>query len=276
MNSTYAPGVMLSPKLVAELVEHLNSHGSTLGVPEAAARAIRAWISGAPPAPPAPPPADAEPARGFQWKNLFLPSGTELRMATREDTYYARVSGDFVVFEGRRYSPHGLMQHLAGSGRNAWRDVWIRFAGERHFMPASRLRREQERLSQRMPPDPSSPSIASQPPENAPHLPPPHTAAPPVSHALAPAPVADAPATATVPASATAPASATVAAPAIATVPATEAEGVAPAAVAMSEAFKSMLALMERLRPRATPYDERRLNRARREDDILADHCLAD
>ncbi len=81
MNSTYAPGVMLSPQLVAELVAHLNSPGSTLGVPEAAARAIRAWISGAPPAAPAPPPADAEPTRGFQWKNLFLPSGTELRMA---------------------------------------------------------------------------------------------------------------------------------------------------------------------------------------------------
>jgi hypothetical protein len=44
----------------------------------------------------------------------------------------------------------------------------------------------------------------------------------------------------------------------------------------MSEAFKSMLALMERLRPRATPEDERRLNRARRTEDILAEHCALD
>ena len=58
--------------------------------------------------------------------------------------------------------------------------------------------------------------------------------------------------------------------------PATEADSVAAAAVAMSEAFKSMLALMERLRPRATPEDERRLNRARRTEDILAEHCALD
>ncbi len=262
MNSTYAPGVMLSPQLVAELVAHLNSHGSTLGVPEAAARAIRAWISGAPPAAPAPPPADAEPTRGFQWKNLFLPSGTELRMATRADTYYARVDGDFVVFQGRRYSPHGLMQHLAGSGRNAWRDVWIRFAGERHFMPASRLRREREQAARALPPNPPTQSMESQRAQNVAPVPEPQIAEASVGNPPTAAPVAHAATAAT----------AATAAP----VPATEAEGVAAAAVAMSEAFRSMLALMERLRPRATPDDERRLNRARREEDILADHFLTD
>jgi hypothetical protein len=126
-------------------------------------------------------------------------------------------------------------------------------------MPASRLRREQEHAASGPQPNPPLPSIESQRAENVARVPEPQTAEAPVSHAPTPASFAHAPAAA-----------------AAATAPATEADGVAAAALAMSEAFRSMLALMERLRPRATPDDERRLNRARREEDILADHFLVD
>ncbi len=273
MNSTYAPGVMLSPQLVAELVQHLRNCDSNLGVPEAAARAVRAWIAGAAAMPPAPPPEDTAPARGYQWKSLFLPSGTELRMSTREDTYHAHVDGDFVVFQGRRYSPHSLLQHLAGSGRNAWRDVWLRFPGERHFLPASRRRREQERVAAGLPPNPCALQFERERAEQAARLLEQQSLAAAASPSSAPQPAA-------LPASQSAldaaPSPAPAHAPDIPAAPPTEADSIAAAAVAMSQAFKSMLALMERLRPRVTPDDERRVNRARRGEDILADHCALD
>ncbi len=133
--------------LLQELTMHLIKSGSPLTVAEAASAAIRAWIArhaqaevavppslqGTEPAPTAEP----SPSRGYQWKDLFLPEGTELRMCTAGHTYHARVTGDDIIYKGRRVSPRGLTLVVAGDGRNAWRDVWIRFAGQRHFLPAS-------------------------------------------------------------------------------------------------------------------------------------------
>ncbi len=139
--------------LLQELTVHLRKFGSKLTVAEAASAAIRSWIAreeqgGALPAQtPASPPASADaevPAsRGYQWKDLFLPEGTELRMSSAGQTYNARVVGDHIIYRGCKVSPRGLTLAIAGDGRNAWRDVWIRFSGQRHFLPASRCRREQ-------------------------------------------------------------------------------------------------------------------------------------
>ena len=65
-------------------------------------------------------------------------------MSASGSTYHARVEGDDIVFNGRKVSPRGLTLAIAGEGRNAWRDLYIRFPGERHFLPASRCRREHE------------------------------------------------------------------------------------------------------------------------------------
>ncbi len=81
-------------------------------------------------------------SRGYQWKSLFLPDTTELRMSVSHQTFHARVVGDHIMFEGHHVSPRGLTLAIAGEGRNAWRDLWIRFPGERHFKGANRCRIE--------------------------------------------------------------------------------------------------------------------------------------
>lgn len=142
MNAIVSP--TLPPHLLAELALHLRNSGSKLSVSQAAAAAIRAWITANSPQP-SPPPADPAVCRGYQWKELFLPSGTELRMSTRESTNHARVEGDDIMFHGRRVSPRGFTLAIAGEGRNAWRDVWLRLPGERYWKQAVRCRHDQER-----------------------------------------------------------------------------------------------------------------------------------
>ena len=134
-------------------------------------------------------------------------------MSTAGATYHACVVGDDIVFNGRKLSPRGLTLAVAGEGRNAWRDVWIRFPGERHFLPAIRCRREAGREQ--------------------------HVAA-----AVTPA--------------------------------ANPADSLNAAALTMSEALTTMLALMERVSARTMPADDRRVTAPRREIDVLADHCAFD
>lgn len=133
------------PSLMEELTVHLRKSGNPLLPAQAASAAIRAWITAQ--ERPAAATAIVGPAssRGYQWKSLFLPEGTELRMSTSGSTYHARVVGDDIVFNGRKVSPRGMTVAIAGDGRNAWRDLWLKLPGERHFVPASRCRHEQTR-----------------------------------------------------------------------------------------------------------------------------------
>ncbi len=156
--------------VLQELTMHLVKCGSGLTVAEAASLAIRSWIAreaqaGTAPPQSAPGPqvaqsAEPSPTRGYLWKDLFLPEGTELRMSSAGHTYHARVTGDDIIYKGRKVSPRGLTLAVAGDGRNAWRDVWIRFVGQRHYLPASRCRREQhQQLHQQLPvPEPAAPA----------------------------------------------------------------------------------------------------------------------
>ena len=226
MNAT-APNT-LPPYLVAELAMHLRNSGSELNVMQAASAAIRAWINADKARLQAPAPAEAAaasavaatagPSRGYLWKNLFLPHGTELRMSTRESTYHARVDGDEIRFNGRSVSPRGMTLAIYGEGRNAWRDLWLKLPGERYWKAASRCRREQEQ---------EQPQSQSQSPSQ-------------LSCAANPA------------------------------------QSLAAATVTMSDALRTMLALMARVSARAIPDEDRRVTPARREADVFADHCALD
>lgn len=281
--NAYRP--VLSPHRWKELAMDLRNSGSALSLEQAATLAIRAWIVDNPselPPPPAAtpdqvcgsaperavaakpathmaqPPSEPPSAEGYQWKGLFLPSGTDLRMSTREGTGRARVCGDHIMYQGRRVSPRGLTLAIAGGGRNAWRDLWLRMPGEIDVKLASECRHEHERMNAGLPPHawqrpntanmehttvaaPNAP-IAERAAQAPPRLPAEHDAA----HAAA----------------------------------ADQASTVAAAAVAMSESLKTMLALMERMcnnaTPRATPDDERRIQHGRRAEDILADQWALD
>lgn len=65
-------------------------------------------------------------ARGYQWKTLFLPEGTQIRMQYKGAYSYAKVEGDDIIFNGKPTSPANLANTIAHGSRNAWRDLWIK------------------------------------------------------------------------------------------------------------------------------------------------------
>jgi hypothetical protein len=139
MNATHS--FLPPPQVLRRLAAFLQETGSQLSPGEAAAIAINQWIA-------------TErgqlnlltptPTRGYQWKSLFLPEGTELRINFAGISHFARVVGDHIIYGGQRLSPRQMAIDVAGRGRNAWREISVLLPGERKWLPASRLRREAE------------------------------------------------------------------------------------------------------------------------------------
>ena len=71
------------------------------------------------------------PDRGYQWQQLFLPNGTELRMTYGGSYHYAQVRHEKIFYEGSgKYSPSKWASKIAdNTSRNAWRDIWLRLPG---------------------------------------------------------------------------------------------------------------------------------------------------
>jgi hypothetical protein len=114
-NEAYLPGI--SPTLYFELIHQLRKCGDMRDPDEIIALAIKSWLAehiGNPG------------RRGYQWKELFLPDGSDLRMRYRGVWYYARVEGDELMYGGEALSPREWMELITGSIRNPWRDLWIR------------------------------------------------------------------------------------------------------------------------------------------------------
>jgi hypothetical protein len=83
---------------------------------------------------------NGQPLRGFQWKNVFLPDGTNLRTSYRNAVDFAKVVGDRIVAaDGASLTP-SLFANTQAKGRNAWRFVWLRFPGEDHWVLADQCR----------------------------------------------------------------------------------------------------------------------------------------
>ena len=78
--------------------------------------------------------------KGYTWKEVFLPHGTSIRMRYKGEYYYAKVEGDRVFFEEQNVSPSGFANRVAGSSRNAWRDLEIRRPADEEWIPADQLR----------------------------------------------------------------------------------------------------------------------------------------
>lgn len=126
----------IPPAAYRELCDYLRTSGSTLSRPEALSRAIHDWVAAQR--------AAAEPVSGYQWKCLFLPSGSSLRMEYDGGCHYAHVVGEELLYQGRPLSPHQLALALAGPGRNAWREFWVKLHGEKQWVQAIKLRRALE------------------------------------------------------------------------------------------------------------------------------------
>jgi hypothetical protein len=141
--------VEVPPATLLAVSELLRKLGSKMSIEEAATAAIEQWLAanGAPQS-------LASPAlRGYQWKEVFLPDGTDVRMTYGTQTCYARVVGDDLVHEGRPMSPRHFTQWVAPGVRNAWRDLWLRFPGTRDWKRAYAVRRE---LAQSPPQSPAA------------------------------------------------------------------------------------------------------------------------
>jgi hypothetical protein len=119
------------------LARFLRESGLHLSPRQATAAAIEDWIAKASERTKSLPVGQV---RGYQWKCLFLPELTELRMCCASQTFYARVEGDDIMYGGQAVSPRQLTLAVAGDGRNAWRDLWIRFPGESKWKSANALR----------------------------------------------------------------------------------------------------------------------------------------
>lgn len=83
-------------------------------------------------------------SKGYQWQRVFLPNGTQLRMTYKGRNAYAQVQHEEVVSEGTSYSPSQWVSKVAdNTSRNAWRDIWVRFPGERDWKLSDELRQQQ-------------------------------------------------------------------------------------------------------------------------------------
>lgn len=143
--------VALPPSALLALREHLSFSDSKLSVEQAVVLAIREWLanSGA-----STDSASTGMLRGYQWKTVFLPGATQLRMMYDETNYYAKVVGDAIMYHNRPVSPREFTMAIAGSGRNAWRDLWIRFPESHRWKRAQICRLEQEKQNKLPPKSP--------------------------------------------------------------------------------------------------------------------------
>ena len=77
---------------------------------------------------------------GYQWKQLFLPSGTVLRTVFGGKNFHCTVDGDRILYQGQPVSPSGFVNAVGGIRRNAWRCAWILFPGTMQWALADTLR----------------------------------------------------------------------------------------------------------------------------------------
>lgn len=116
---------------------------------EAVACALKLWMAQSASA--------RSPLRGYQWKELFLPDTTNLRMRYHDVPFFAKVIDDEIIFRGLAVTPRSMAVAIGGDGRNAWRDLWVQLPEERNWVNAARLRAQ---VAQRLDQQPLSPAEA--------------------------------------------------------------------------------------------------------------------
>ena len=91
-------------------------------------------------------PSMGDPSKGYQWKEVFLPNGSDIRMTYSGQNCYAQVRREKIIYKDDTYSPSQLASKIAhNSSRNAWRDLWIRFPGDTKWKLADEIRRHESK-----------------------------------------------------------------------------------------------------------------------------------
>lgn len=114
-NEAIAVGV--PTKVYLDLAFQLRKSGDLRSPDQVVPLAIKSWLAGR---------VGKAGGQGYQWKDLFLPDGTDLRMRYRGVWHYASVEGDRLMYSGEPVSPREWGLIVTGNVRNPWRDVWIR------------------------------------------------------------------------------------------------------------------------------------------------------
>ncbi len=84
-----------------------------------------------------------DPSRGYQWQNVYLPNGTQIRMTYRGEATYGEVRHDKLYSGEESMSPSEFARHVANNtSRNAWRDIYLKFPGDGAWHFADDLRRQ--------------------------------------------------------------------------------------------------------------------------------------
>jgi hypothetical protein len=131
--------VPISTALLLELADFLKSNNDPRDPVEMVTVAIDYWLSNASWKPEL---LEETDHRGYQWKDLFLPTGTQIRMQYKGTYSYAKVDGDEIIYSGKSISPGSLANTIAGNSRNAWRDLWIKRPEDKEWRLADECRRE--------------------------------------------------------------------------------------------------------------------------------------
>ncbi|MFM9434274.1 hypothetical protein ACFDR9_001329 [Janthinobacterium sp. CG_23.3] len=129
---------ILTPSTLLELDAYMHDARGRLSPSEIANLAIREWLARPENTPAA---ALGQGSRGYQWKEMFLPESTDVRMQYLGECFHAKVVGDALIFSGSRVSPRQMTLAVAGDGRNAWRDLSLRFPGNPRWKTACVWRR---------------------------------------------------------------------------------------------------------------------------------------
>lgn len=87
-----------------------------------------------------------DPGRGYQWQNLFLPNGTQIRMTYGGEDSYAEIRHGRLHYGDESMSPSQFAGKVAQyTTRNAWRDLYIKFPGEGGWKLADHIRGQNRR-----------------------------------------------------------------------------------------------------------------------------------
>ena len=139
--------VPVSTEQFLELADFLRSNGDPRDPVALVSTAIDYWIQNASWKPELLAQTDA---RGYQWKNVFLPDGTQIRMPYKGAYHYSKVVGDEIIYEGKPISPGSLANTVAKSSRNAWRDLWIKRPTDREWLLADECRGDRKDLGEKL------------------------------------------------------------------------------------------------------------------------------
>lgn len=77
----------------------------------------------------------------LDWGIISLPCGTEVRMSHKRTNHYAVVQNGRIVDPDGEFSPNEWAAKVAGSARNAWRDLWFKQPASSSWVAAETMRR---------------------------------------------------------------------------------------------------------------------------------------